>query len=271
MNTLCNNFPNKVQLSLAAYPGLSFGEALVTAHSTPPSEPLWGPLSMEQVQLCPQNAGHLSEDLVWQLREDFSEPRFRLHANVRVLPNRQVADLADWSDSQTYFSALAKVSHMLGATGYSAHAGSREHTTLQRLIEYAKAANDLFDCPVGIEGHYPTLNNRYLVDSWSEYQAVFESGVPYAVDLSHLNILVSRTHRREDGLVAEMLNCERCMEVHVSDNDGVGDTHQTLNVAPWWYPLMRHVHPEAVIFSEGNQRRKAVPRQGRQPNDEQAH
>jgi hypothetical protein len=79
--------------------------------------------------------------------------------------------------------------------------------------------------------------------------------VPYALDLSHLHILATRTGRRETTLVAEMLACERCIEVHVSDNDGQGDWHQVCAEPPWWHPLLPHIHPHAVVFSEGNHRR----------------
>ncbi|MDR2032821.1 MAG: hypothetical protein LBP86_11370 [Azoarcus sp.] len=90
--------------------------------------------------------------------------------------------------------------------------------------------------------------------TWAEYRALFESGVPYALDLSHLNILATWSGRRETALVAEMLACERCLEIHVSDNDGHGDGHLVCEAPPWWFDLLDGCHGGAVIFAEGNHR-----------------
>lgn len=51
-----------------------------------------------------------------------------------------------------------------------------------------------------------------------------------------------------------MLACDRCIEVHVSDNDGSGDWHQVCQATPWWAPLLSHINNQAVVFSEGNHR-----------------
>ena len=123
------------------------------------------------------------------------------------------------------------------------------------MLDDARRCADLFDCPVGVEGPSTSAGDVWLVSSWAEYRAVFESDVPYALDLSHLHILATRTGRFETTLVAEMLACERCVEVHVSANDGRGDWHQVCTEPPWWHPLLRHIHSNAVVFSEGNHRR----------------
>lgn len=119
----------------------------------------------------------------------------------------------------------------------------------------ARRCADLFDCPVGVEGHYPTAGDTWLLASWDEYRTLFDSGVPYALDLSHLHIVANHSGRREDTLVAEMLASDRCLEIHVSDNDGRADRHAVCVEPPWWFALLRHAHGEAVIFSEGNHRR----------------
>lgn len=94
---------------------------------------------------------------------------------------------------------------------------------------------------------------------WDEYRLLFDSGVPYALDLSHLNILAHQSGQKEATLVQEMLACERCTEVHVSDNDGSGDWHQVCESKPWWYSLLSYIHHDAVIFTEGNHRRMKEP------------
>ncbi|MDR8763317.1 hypothetical protein [Burkholderia multivorans] len=247
--------PRPVNVSLAAWPGLRFEEAVAEAIDRPPHEPLLGTLVSDHIQLCPQNRGVLTPELAQDLRDRFPRTRFRLHANVRVLAARRLADLADWSQDDTYWQALAARSQSLDALTYTAHAGRRDRCTLPGLLDNARQAAALFNCPVGIEGHYPTRDNPYLISDWNEYRALFDSRVPYALDLSHLNIVATRTRSREQTMVREMLACERCLEVHLSGNNGTGDEHRVLEQEPWWWSLLDAVHDRAVIFSEGNLRR----------------
>ncbi|GAO20860.1 MULTISPECIES: hypothetical protein [Comamonadaceae] len=244
----------KAHVSLACWPGMRHEAAAALLHA-PIGEPLFGPLSAEHVQLVPQSTGCLTEDRADALRMAHPRTRFRLHANVHVLADRRFADLSGFTLHADWFVQAARISRRLGAPAYTAHAGRRAQATLSMALEHARRCADLFGCPVGIEGHYPTPGDTWLVSSWSEYRAVFESGVPYALDLSHLHILATATGRHEPTFVAEMLACERCIEVHVSDNDGRGDWHQVCTVPSWWYPLLIHIQPSAVVFSEGNHRR----------------
>ncbi|WP_247539138.1 sugar phosphate isomerase/epimerase [Ralstonia pseudosolanacearum] len=243
-------------LSLACWPGLNYGrvpEVLASAHS----EPLFGTLSTAHVQLVPQTVGLLDEALVDGLLVAFPAVRFRLHANVRVLPRHRMADLSTFNADLDWFRMAASISQRLGAPAYSAHVGDRRRATLAQVLDNARRCADLFGCPVAVEGLYPDRHGAQLVSTWDEYRTVFESGVPYALDLSHLNIVAHR-FGREDGLVADMLACERCLEVHVSDNDGTGDRHRVCTQPPWWIPLLAYRNPGAVIFSEGNHRRKTA-------------
>jgi hypothetical protein len=244
----------KAHVSLACWPGLRH-EAAAALLCEPVEEPLFGRLSAEHVQLVPQSLGCLDEALADALRAAHPGTRFRLHANVQVLPRHRLADLSGFALHADWFAQAARISQRLEAPAYTAHAGRRCEADLPRMLDHARRCADLFGCPVGVEGHYPSAGDVWLVSSWAEYRAVFESGVPYALDLSHLHILATRTGRRETTLVAEMLACERCIEVHVSDNDGQGDWHQVCAEPPWWHPLLPHIHPHAVVFSEGNHRR----------------
>ncbi|MCO5399743.1 sugar phosphate isomerase/epimerase [Ralstonia soli] len=243
-------------LSLACWPGLDYGhmpELLAGTHT----EPLFGTLSIEHVQLVPQSVGWLDEARVDELLAAFPAARFRLHANVRVLARHRMADLSTFEGDRDWFDQAARISQRLGAPAYSAHAGDRRRATLTGVLDNARRCADLFGCPVAIEGLYPDRHGAQLVSTWDEYRTVFESGMPYALDLSHLNIVAHR-YGREDELVADMLACERCLEVHVSDNDGTGDWHRICNKPPWWYSRLAHLHPQAVVFSEGNHRRAHV-------------
>lgn len=244
--------------SLACWPGLGHLEAATLAMAGA-FEPLFGALSVEHVQIVPQSAGIFDESFAEVLRQSWPGTAFRLHANVRVLDHRCVADLSGFDVHHDWFRQAARVHRALGARVYSAHSGLRAQASMRDLLDRARRCADLFDCPVAIEGQYPLPDgeaDRLLVSSWAEYRALLESGVPFAVDLSHLNILAHRSGTVEMTLARELVRSEQCLEVHLSHNDGSGDWHQVCDCAPWWWELLGHIQPDAVIFSEGNHRRR---------------
>ena len=246
-------------LSFAAFPASKYDDAVKNGLLAPVFEPTLGRLSVEHVQWVPQTCREqLTAEKAVEMVRQFPQTQFRLHANVRVLKQHHLrADLAGYSEFPDYFSEMARVSRAINAPAYSAHAGLREMATFDKVLSAARRAAEQFGCPVAVEGHYPTPRegNKYNVSTWDEYRALFESQVTYALDLSHLNILAHYSRQRNETLVAEMLECERCIEIHVSENDGRGDQHQMLKSEPWWWPLQMHFNPKAVVFSEGNQTR----------------
>lgn len=81
--------------------------------------------------------------------------------------------------------------------------------------------------------------------------------MPYALDLSHLNILACRTQRWEESLVHELVDNPLCIEIHVSGNDGHWDQHRKIegdleNV--WWAPMLERAREGCVMFTESVQR-----------------
>lgn len=239
-------------LSLAALPGLQPAHAMGIALHQGVEEPLLGRLSLDHVQLVPQSRGMLDEALVDELLDAHPDTRFRCHANTRCLPERHVLDLCDFDPSHPYWKQLASISKRLCAKGYTAHAGRRDRSSLAQAFDNTLRASDLFGCPVGIEGHYPTpKGNPWLLADWAEYAALLASRIPYALDLSHLHIVQHLSRSREDNLVRELLASDACMEVHVSGNSGRSDAHQPLTEAPWWWELLAYANPSAVVFSEG--------------------
>jgi hypothetical protein len=241
-----------INASLATFGGLMHAEAMrrVAAGVT---DPFLGALSIDEVQLVPQSVGQLTEDVADELMAAYPGTAFRLHANTRVLRERHVLELDAFDPQHPYWRQLATISQRLKARGYTAHAGRRESgKTLAQVFDATRAAADLFCCDVGIEGAYPTRKgDPWLLSSWSDYRAMLDSGVPFALDLSHLNIVRHLSRKHEDGLVEEMLASEACMEIHVSGNTGFADEHRMLTEEPWWWPMMSKANPAAVIFSEG--------------------
>lgn len=269
-----------VNISLACLPALRHDVAVQRAIDPLTgqcllSEGLWGKLSANHVQLVPQCFGTVDEALCEWLLSMYAGNQFRLHANVNVTGSLKVVEISEFHLQPKWVNRAGEISKRLRAPAYSAHSGRRAFADMNLMLDNARRAADAFGAPVAVEGQYPSSDDRYLVSSWDEYRTLFESGVPYALDLSHLNILATSTGRRKDGLVAEMLSCERCIEVHVSDNDGTGDWHQMTqeaNASIWWLELLRHIHRDAVVFTEGNQIHQRLPAQiQRRPDSKKPH
>lgn len=244
----------KACVSLASWPGLSAGAAMALARSA--ADPLFGSLSLDRVQLVPQSMGVLTCEVAQALRAGYPDTQFRLHANVRVLPQHRPADLAGFDEHRDWFVQAAAVSRLLRAPAYTAHAGRRRQSSLTAVFDNLHRVADLFGCTVGVEGLYPSPREDWLLSTWLEYRALLEAGVPFALDLSHLHILATRSRTVETNLVRELLASEHCIEVHVSHNDGLSDLHRVCPASPpWWFDHLLASKTRAVVFSEGCLRR----------------
>ena len=247
-----------VHASAACFPGYTPEDAM-KALSAGVEEPLMGLLAVDQVQLCPQNHGVLTGERLERLCQAYPDTRFRLHANCRVASGQPRWTAADVGPaSQAYFRELGRLSRVLGAEAYTLHAGRRESSSLAGLQRKLSQLEQWMELPVGVEGMYPAPGAKWLVDTSKEYRWLLASGVKYAVDLSHLNIVARREGGLVDGLVADLLESPRCIEVHVSANDGRRDSHQVPVKPPWWQAMLARAvaeNPRLVIFSEGNQLR----------------
>ncbi|MEY2117325.1 hypothetical protein [Rhodanobacter sp. FW106-PBR-R2A-1-13] len=246
--------PLRVNAASATLPGIDMIEAVSRIHAGL-VEPALGVLATDHIQLCPQNSGTLDEALCEALRARWPATQFRPHANVRVLPRLRVFDASTAPEQATPLLALvADRCRRLTSPAYTIHAGYREHATLAQMLDNVRRLQDVFPCPVGVEGLYPREDKPQLMDGWAEYEAVMASGVPLAIDLSHLQIVAQRQGRHDD-LVRALLASPTTIEVHLSGNDGRRDSHEPLSDLPWWWPLLDAKHPGAVVFSEGNQLR----------------
>jgi hypothetical protein len=256
----CDLAPRSVNVSLACFAGMRQDAAarlaLSGVRAGALTEPMFGAIAADHVQLVPQCLGLLTPELATCLRADYPETRFRLHANVRVLERHRFADIANLSEHVDWFAQAARISRALDAPAYSAHAGRRVDASLADALDNARRLADLFACAVAVEGMYPTADDRWLLSSWTEYAELLDSGVPFALDLSHVAILAASTGRVETTLVREMLASPACIECHVSDNDGRHDEHRVCQRSIWWESLLCELNPAAVVFTEGNHLRE---------------
>lgn len=247
-----------VNATTACFPGLTHPDALQRLLDGT-SEPGLGRLDLTQCQLCPQNHGMLTADTLHTLHTMAPNTQFRLHANVRVDPlSHRGQDASSFRPSATpYYTTLATLSRSLRAPAYTLHAGSRANADLDRLRTNVLAIQACFDIPVGIEGMYPTTRDEYLLTRWDDYQWLLNSDLFFVVDLSHLNIVTRTERRRDEPLLLALLTAPRCLEIHLSDNDGRHDQHTPIGTTlPWWWPILeeaRHITDAPILFTEGNQ------------------
>ena len=214
----------------AIYPGRSYKDSFA-AISAGIEDPVLGMISMEHAQICPQHPGFLTGRTIERLLQSYPETAFRLHASPKMGSNQPIIDASNAMDHMDIVRDLAELSRSMKAAAYSFHAGEKANSTLADAFDTCRSLEDLFQCPVAIEGLYPISPrrpDRYLLSDWSEHEQLITAGVAYAIDLSHLAIVATK-YGREDQLVSELLSHPNCIEIHVSDNDGRRDIHQPLD------------------------------------------
>lgn len=254
-----------INATTATWGHLPYKDAMERLQDT--VDPFLGKISTKHVQLCPQNPGMNNINSLLELKDLYPDTSFRLHADVKVIGRVSKADLCWYTKvHNSNWTCIAAASNALQAPCYSLHAGER-NCTFNELLEKYYQLQELFDCPIAIEGHYPAGNNRYHLATWEDHEILLNSGAKFVVDLSHFNIIATR-YGWQDDLVYAMLQHENCLEVHVSSNGGKVDAHEPLLKEPYWWKYMSNV--KADIFYEGNhsiiELRKNNPNFGRNKN-----
>lgn len=217
----------------------------------------YGAVSLDHMQLCPQHHGVIDESVCDALNEALPATRFRLHANVRLFPKHHFFDASNYGpETNFYFRRAADLSKRLNAPAYTLHAGSAGEGWEQSVADAIKRLTDLFGVPVGVEFLYPTRKAQApnLFADWASMERWLETGLPFALDLSHVNIIARKEGRRDDLLLA-LLSSPGLIELHISGNDGHSDRHLGLAAWPWWHQVAEAAtpaNPDATTFTEGN-------------------
>ena len=238
------------QPATAACPGVDWSTA-VAQLETP---------TTHTVQLCPQSRQVLSEVVIDRLKARWPGHRWRLHANPKLWELPPI--FYDASTVQGHlascFQPLARLSQRLGADLYSLHAGRTQHATRAQLQANVARLEDLFGHSVAVEGMYPDRRGQYHVADSEGYRWLLESGMAMAIDVSHLHIVRTAEAGFDEGLLEALLESDRCVEVHLSHNNGRADQHRALPAAPpWWWAAVRQARsrrPDLVVFSESIRR-----------------
>lgn len=246
-----------VHAALAQFPGVPYAEALQSLMIGVEED--FGCVSIDHIQINPQNRGRMTPDTLDQLVSMSPGSQFRFHANVHIdghSPRDLEASYAQSGPARQYFHSLKELNDSVGSPAYTLHAGERSACgSLGELFSNVHMIEDILSCPVGVEGHYPD-ENKFWIQDWEEYAVLLHSDVRYALDLSHLNVVARKTGRAELGLTRELVSSDRCIEVHLSHNNGRSDAHVALEgFIPWWVSALDAIHPQCVVFTEGVQNR----------------
>ncbi len=241
-----------IHAASAIAPCITHGKAL--AHIAGGlTDPVLGKISNKKVQLCPQHSGFLSHEKIEGYMELYPETEFRLHASPKLAKTKRgIVYASNIDQSEEYIKTMLSLTKLMGSSAYSIHAGEREQSSVAGAVEQAKRLQDRTETRIAIEGLYPAARNKWLISSWAEYEELANSGFGFALDLSHLNIVVHK-EGRQDALVADMMASANCVEIHVSHNNGRIDSHMPIpnDQKPWWYDMMLQAHCETDIFYEG--------------------
>ena len=242
-----------IQTTTAMFPGLPFLPALEQISRETQKRP---ELHMDWVQLCPQSFGCVNDGLLVSLKEKYPNTKFQLHSNVRIIHGKEPvhgSSSGKWVD--VYLQELIRLTKITGCGIYSIHSGYEDEMSLQDMFSNVRKMNSDCDITIAIEGLYPERNREALVRNWDQYQQLLDADIPYAIDLSHLNI-VAKAEGHRFYLVQKLLASYNCKEVHLSSNHGRLDSHLpfTKEKHEWWWPLLEYCQAETRIFSEENLR-----------------
>jgi hypothetical protein len=248
-----------INAASSCWSGKSIQEAVEKIVNGDTYEPLFGTISANHIQICPQHTDYVSDEVVEEIVNKYPSTQFRLHADVRLKNKRgYTIDLSDFNDdTEWYFKEVARISKKLKSKVYSLHAGKRKVSLNEFKEQYLKAQDIFEDITLCVEGLYPAGMEKWLIDKWEEYEWLAKNKIPYALDLSHLKI-VAKKYGDNSTIVNEMIANELCHEVHLSFNDGNLDSHDIAGDKfseefEKYKGFLSHKNDHSIIFTEGNQ------------------
>ena len=255
----------KVHPTSSNYPGFEIVKAIYSIKNNNFKDVFVSNKSLDHIQLCPQNMGILSKDIVNELKIHLPNTKFRPHANVRTGNKLEFFDASidlKSSFAQSYMKRLKRLIKWLGSSGYSWHAGERVSGGLSLIKDKTNYLSDYLGIRVGVEGLYQSPK-KYAIDCFLEYEALLGLDCDFALDLSHLQIVCFNEFKNEacqienaKQLAKELMAAKNCLEIHISDNDFKKDSHRQINTSRWWFNVLNDVsiNDDTLVFCESDQR-----------------
>ncbi len=247
----------------ACYPGKPIDTALILLHKNKPTDFCIEKWDFSNIQICPQHIGFISETTTNRIKSKYPTTQFRLHANIRVNTTHRSFDAGfDLLDNLEYATKIKTIQQQLNAQIYSYHAPMRHNKSWNEIITNVLKLQDFLGIPTAIEGLYPNSKNQddLWKDSITAYEQILKSDLFFALDLSHLNIVYEQiddfNKQQLILLTKEMLQNKKCIEVHISGNDGNHDSHNAIDKHIWWLDILNkaHLSQDCVIFCESMQK-----------------
>ena len=248
-----------IQCTTAMFPGQTFAQSLLSIANIVKERT---ELSMDWIQLCPQSFGVVDEGLIERLRQSHPHTQFQLHSNVRIdCGKRPVHGSSQGEWVHTYLQEFERLTLLSGCGIYSLHAGYKDECNLQKMFDNIRTWNEQYRIIIAVEGLYPERKRKALLSTWMEYEQLLNANIPYAIDLSHLNIVAHAENDRPIELIQTLLQSPHCREVHLSSNNGRIDSHRpwSRQRKEWWWPLLSYKHRDCVVFCEENLRSNPLP------------
>ncbi len=252
----------KINPTTACFPGKPLESALHLLNNNLPKDSLIKNWDFSNIQLCPQNPGFISAKKAESLIGKYPSTQFRLHANARLFLEHQSFDSNfSLNDEYAYTKQLKTINDILNGKVYSYHAPMKTEKSWNEIINNVLSLQDFLKIPVALEGLYPNRNigNDFWKDTYNNYLTILNSDIFYAFDLSHLNILYEQsneiTKKQIISLSKEMIEHKNCLEIHISDNDGIHDSHKIIKEEKWWVEILNSstLNKNCFIFCESNQ------------------
>lgn len=254
----------EVSPASACWPGFRYGDAVELLARKGLSDPMLSRVSLDRMQLCPQQRGIVDKELCDRLARRHPATRFRLHANARLSDRLEMFDATmdiRSGEAKEYAKKLKRACGWLKAEAYSYHAGPRA-VSIAEMRANALRLQDYLGIPVGVEGLYPSRRpgEAWLLSTLGEHESLLGGEMRFALDLSHFQI-VCAAELGEDPksgreLLRALLEDPACMEAHVSDNDLRKDSHRRLEEPRWWMEVLNEADRPAsqAVFCESDQR-----------------
>ncbi len=250
---------DKISPASACFPGYPLETAINFLFQKKPAEPFIKKWNYSNIQLCPQHIGFISEKSATEFLSKYQNTNFRLHANARLFTKLKPFDAgSDIKENEEYIINLKKISTILCSNAYSYHAPTSVFFNWGQIRDNVLRLQDFLEIPVAIEGLYPMKKKTYWDNSFKIYETFFNSDLNYALDLSHLNIAYQQMEMAEQKefteLAIKMINDKKCLEIHISGNDGIHDEHKPIKGDEWWFNVLQNLkNQNAIIFCESKQ------------------
>jgi hypothetical protein len=175
-------------------------------------------------------------------RIDFPYPNIPLILHDSCLYQRNSRQLLKLSKPETWSVYADFIQQNQHVAAVSIHAPRRWECNLSELERSLLALQQVLQVPVAIEV-MPTL------DYWcSSLDSLVD--FPLLLDVSHILIWQQGNDRATEATCRELLKSHKIIEIHLSHNQGIADTHDLIPVDIWFNPYISDWRTQYLVTYE---------------------